>query len=345
MVAIFGVTIPALKQNVMEREKKIGRELTEVASEILRYYGQKEKDGIMSKYAAQQEAVAIIRSLRYGAENKDYFWINDMTPRMVMHPYRPDLDGQDLTDYADPQGTRLFVDMVKTVKAHGSGYVPYMWQWKDDPKRVTPKLSYVKLYKPWGWIIGSGVYLEDLDRLVSHITRRLSYVSLGILVVVFLLSAYIVRQNIKALLEQRQAEAELREQRNRAQTYLDTAQVMLLALNHDGEVDLINASGLRMLGYRERDLKGHNWFDICLPDNIRARAKELFDRILAGDENLPEDIEFPVATKSGDLRTIKWRNAPLFRRRRQDDRDDRFGRGCDRSADGGGGLEGGHQEA
>jgi PAS domain S-box-containing protein len=312
VVAIFGVTIPALKQNVMEREKRTGRELTEVATDILRYYGRKGKDGIMSKYAAQQEAVALIQSLRYGAEDKDYFWINDQTPRMVMHPYRPDLDGQDLTDYADPQGTRLFVEMVKTVKANGSGFVPYMWQWKDDPDRVTPKLSFVKLYEPWGWIVGTGIYLEDLERLVGHITRRLTYISLVILVLVIILSTYIVRQNIKALIEQRQAEAALLEQRNRAQTYLDTAQVMLLALDHDGAVDLINASGLKLLGYTESDLKGRNWFDVCLPEDIRPRAKEMFDRSLEGDENLPKDIEFPVLTKSGDQRTIKWRNAPLF---------------------------------
>ena len=312
VVAIFVFALPTVKQNVLEREKKTGRELTEVATDILKYYDRKEKDGIMSKAEAQQEAVALIRSLRYGAEGKDYFWINDETPRMIMHPYRPDLDGQDLNNYADPQGTHLFVNMVETVKEQGSGFVPYMWQWKDDPNRVTPKLSYVKLYDQWGWIVGTGIYLEDLNRLVSHVTRRLSYTSLGILVLVIILSAYIVRQNFKALLEQRQAEAALLEQRNRAQTYLDTAQVVLLALNRHGEVDLINASGLNLLGYSESDLKGRNWFDVCVVGDLRPKAKEMFEQLVAGNENVPEDVEFPVITKSGDLKTIKWRNAPLY---------------------------------
>ncbi len=110
--------------------------------------------------ARQQRALQILRGLRYGPEHKDYFWINDTTPRMIMHPYKPEMDGQDLSDYADPNGKKLFVEGAKLCQARGAGFVVYYWP-KPGSDKPSPKISYMKLYQPWGWIIGSGVYLDE----------------------------------------------------------------------------------------------------------------------------------------------------------------------------------------
>ena len=87
----------------------------------------------MSPADARRRAVEELRRLRYGPESKDYFWINDMHPYLIMHPYRPDLEGKDISGFSDPNGKKLFVEFVKTVKNGGAGYVDYQWQWKDDP--------------------------------------------------------------------------------------------------------------------------------------------------------------------------------------------------------------------
>ena len=78
-----------------------------------------------------------------------------------------DLEGQDISNYTDPNGKRLFVEFVRVVKAHGAGYVDYEWQWKDDPNRIVPKISYVKGFEPWGWIVGTGAYVSDIDAELS----------------------------------------------------------------------------------------------------------------------------------------------------------------------------------
>ncbi len=104
-------------------------------------------------------AMDIVRDLRYGPDGKDYFWINDMVPRMIMHPYKPDLDGTDLSDYQDPNGKRLFVEFVRVCEARGEGFVDYYWP-KYGAETPQPKLSFVKHFPPWDWIIGSGIYLE-----------------------------------------------------------------------------------------------------------------------------------------------------------------------------------------
>ncbi|MEI8064601.1 MAG: cache domain-containing protein, partial [Verrucomicrobiota bacterium] len=165
---IFAVVIPTMRRNIIERKKEMIRELTQTAWSELAGLHEQEKAGTLSRIAAQQTASARIQRLRYGDDGKDYFWITDMQPRMVMHPYRPELNGQDLAGYADPAGKKLFVESVALVGAEGDGYVDYLWQWKDDERRVVPKLSYVKGFAPWGWIIGTGIYLEDVRIEVAN---------------------------------------------------------------------------------------------------------------------------------------------------------------------------------
>ena len=118
-----------------------------------------EKENGLSLEEKKQKAAGLIKVLRYGPENKDYFWINDMHPNMVMHPYKPKLDGKDLSGFKDPNGKKLFVEFVNVCRQDGKGFVDYYWP-KYGADKPQPKLSYVKLFKPWNWIIGTGVYME-----------------------------------------------------------------------------------------------------------------------------------------------------------------------------------------
>ena len=87
---------------------------------------------------------------------------------MIMHPYKPEMNGKDLTDYKDPNGKHLFVEFVKVCQEKGEGMVDYMWPKQDGAKPV-PKVSYVKLFKPWGWIVGSGIYIDDMEKEMTHL--------------------------------------------------------------------------------------------------------------------------------------------------------------------------------
>ncbi|MDY6909243.1 MAG: cache domain-containing protein [Thermodesulfobacteriota bacterium] len=97
----------------------------EVGYSILADYEARVQGGQITLEEAQKAAVERIKTLRY--EEKEYFWINDLGPRMIMHPYTPELDGRDLSDYKDPQGKHLFVEFVETCKAQGAGFVDYLW--------------------------------------------------------------------------------------------------------------------------------------------------------------------------------------------------------------------------
>lgn len=215
VTVVFGLLLPGYHTALLERKKEMIRELTTTAWNILHYYNAKADRNELTLTEAQATAAEEIRKLRYGTENKDYFWINDMRPVLVMHPYRPDLEGHDVSSYADPSGKRLFVAFVDKVRQEDAGFVPYLWQWKDDPSRIVPKLSYVRGFPPWDWIVGTGIYLDDVEQEIALVTRRLVMASLAILLCIAALSAHSIRQGIRVSRQRREAVELLRQHRDR----------------------------------------------------------------------------------------------------------------------------------
>ncbi|MBE9608237.1 methyl-accepting chemotaxis protein [Chitinilyticum piscinae] len=165
-LALIGVSIVALVGSLMlrsqmqtDREDKL-RNLVEIAVQLAAQAHARELAGQLSREAAQAEVKAAIKALRYNGS--EYFWINDMQPRMVMHAAKPELDGKDLSSIKDPDGKLLFMEMVATVTQQSKGFVSYQWP-KPGSDKPQPKLSYVQGFAAWGWIIGTGVYVEDIQ--------------------------------------------------------------------------------------------------------------------------------------------------------------------------------------
>jgi len=111
--------------------------------------------------------------------------------------------------------------------------------------------------------------------------------------------------------DRKRAEESLRRERDRSQTYLDIAGVMLVALNDKGEITLVNRRGCQVLGYEEDALIGRNWFDTCLPTRVREEVRSVYQRLMAGDMEPSESSENPVLTSSGEERNIAWHNTGL----------------------------------
>ncbi|RYF05241.1 MAG: HAMP domain-containing protein [Oxalobacteraceae bacterium] len=149
------------ERHLIEDERgRTVRQAVEVASGVVTRYQQLAASGAMPEAQAKREALDALRGLRY--DGQEYFWVNDMQPRMLMHPISPKLQGQELSAKADPNGLHLFVAMVDLVRAQGGGFLSYMWP-KPGKEAPVPKLSYVKGVPAWGWVLGSGVYMDALD--------------------------------------------------------------------------------------------------------------------------------------------------------------------------------------
>jgi methyl-accepting chemotaxis protein len=133
------------------------------------------RSGRAATEAAQAKALAAIRGMRYGGN--EYLWINDMGPRMVMHPIKPELDGKDLSGMTDPNGLHLFVAFADTVRQSSAGTVHYLWPRPGESKPVE-KMSFVQGFQPWGWVIGTGVYIDDLALARQRLAIGLGIVTL-----------------------------------------------------------------------------------------------------------------------------------------------------------------------
>ena len=151
------------------------RHVTESATSIVAGFEARERAGEMTRAEAQTAAATTLRTLRYGSN--DYVWINDMTPRVVMHPMLPKLEGQDVGGLADPAGKHMFAAFTDVVRAQGAGVVPYLWPRPGDSAPV-PKMSYVRGFAPWGWVIGTGVYVDDLIAAQRRVALVLAFATL-----------------------------------------------------------------------------------------------------------------------------------------------------------------------
>ena len=168
MLGLVGWLLQANYQQGMQGHMDATRQHVEIGHGILAWAHAQEVAGKMTREQAQQLALQSIAGLRY--DTQEYFWINDLQPRMVMHPIRPELDGQDLSQMKDPNGLALFVAFADTVRQKGKGFVNYQWP-KPGSTVAVDKVSYVQGFEPWGWVIGSGVYSDDVRELFFYQLR------------------------------------------------------------------------------------------------------------------------------------------------------------------------------
>lgn len=199
MLLTLGVLmLKQIHDDLYQAKAQKTQHVVQTASGILAYYHDLETTGTLTREAAQKQALSVVRGLRY--DQNDYFWINDLTPVMVMHPTNPKLEGQNLSAIKDPDGFALFNEMVVIAKAKGAGMVDYRW---PKPGASTPvqKTSYVKLFEPWGWVIGSGVYIDDMQAEFYAQVWQTVFVGLAIAVLMALLVILIARSIVRPLQE------------------------------------------------------------------------------------------------------------------------------------------------
>ena len=181
----------------LKQQKQIElKHLAELALSLVKEEHAAAQKGEVAEADARKRALLRLGALRYG--NNDYFWVNDMHPRMVMHPIKPEMNGNDLSTYKDPAGKSLFVDFVNVVAKEGAGFVPYQWP-KPGFDKPQPKLSYVVGFAPWGWVIGTGVYIDDLDAQTWASTQRALLAGAAVLLVSLIVSMFVARSITRPL--------------------------------------------------------------------------------------------------------------------------------------------------
>ena len=170
------------RQTLLDGRALKTQHLVESAMGVIEHFYQRQQSGELTQQQAQQQAAATLQSLRYGSN--DYFWVHSNDLQMIMHPFSTQLVGNSVADVKDPNGKYLFREMVDVVKGQSAGFVDYMWP-KPGVTDPVPKISYVAGFAPWGWILGSGIYLDDVaEAFWADMLPKLSLAALGLLLLV-----------------------------------------------------------------------------------------------------------------------------------------------------------------
>ncbi len=300
VTAIIYVILPLVEDSMVNQKQQMLKELTSTAVSVVDRYIKLEQSGKLSREEAQSKAAMDIKSMRYGAENKDYFFITDMHPRMIMHPYRHDLTNKDLTHYYENDDSRfpIFVELVNLVNSSHEGYLEYLWQWKDDATVTAPKMTYVEGVEEWQWVVGTGVYLQDvqqeIDKLESTLYRVFVLITLGLALILF----YVIAQSKVIERRKKRAEHALNEAKNRYKALVESSNEGYI-LEADGKIIFSNSRLHQLLGYTDTELKSQTiWQELF---SSAAHNKNVIEHLLQlfSHQTEPAEFEAQIVTKSG----------------------------------------------
>ena len=196
----FLYIIPSIRSDLQDQKMQQTKTMVEVGSSVIKHYYALEQSGEMNEAQAKTAALEAIKAIRYGDQGKDYFWISDQNATIIMHPIKPALDGTDGSAIKDKNGNAIFVEFAKVTKENGSGFVNYYWQYYSDTNRVEPKTSYVSLFEPWGWIVGTGIYTNDVNTIINQKIMRISIIIVLVIVISLIAVLFFINRIIRDLL-------------------------------------------------------------------------------------------------------------------------------------------------
>lgn len=197
MLIILMLFLNAITNSLYHEREIQTQKLVQTGNSIIKHFHNLQLNGELTQSQAQNKAINTLKSVVYGKSG--YFWINDTNGIMLMHPYNPEYIGKSMLDFTDKNGKKFFVDFVKVAKS-GGGTVEYYWQ-KPGFKDAKRKLSNVTLFKPWGWILGTGIYLDDIEEEIKLISYRALWIIVIVFILISLISMYVSKHFLNEMCE------------------------------------------------------------------------------------------------------------------------------------------------
>ncbi len=295
VMLIFGKLLPDVGEYFLENRKEYLKEVMDATwSHIDEVYARYQA-GELTEEEAQEHILHYLENIRYGDEGKEYFWVTNTSNYMVMHPYLKRLVGKNQDGFQDADGKYLFRDVTKLVNTEREGFIYYKWWWKDDTTRTAHKFSYVRLFEPWGWAVGTGAYIDDIEADLANLRQNLMIIGLIIIGILAIFQGYLVYQWWKTETERRDTQESLKLQKEYYQTLFETSGDSMLLLNSDGIFTDCNRATIDIYGLdNKEDMIGRHVMDFSPPMQ---------------DENAPSKIEIPIrlewAKREGTAR-FEW---------------------------------------
>lgn len=248
---IFGFILPKFEDALIQEKRVLIKEMVGSVCDLLEHYHQRAVSGELTVQEAQKRVLERIRAMHYGSENQGYFWVHDLEPKMIMHPYRRDLEGRNIAELKDSANVYLILEMNRIVQSSLSrdGYVGYLWQWMDEEDTEVPKFSYVRLFEPWGWVVGTGVYLKDIQAEVKTVTGDFRHSLYMAFTIIALFCGYLIIQGLRRETQRRRSQQNLHASFERFKTVMDAVKTHIIVIDIDSyEILFMNESAKTAFG-------------------------------------------------------------------------------------------------
>ncbi len=267
VLSVIFIVLPEIRSLLMEKKKETVKYQVDTIHSLLNEYYMSTQNGEFSSEDARSRVIRRISHIRYGKERQDYFWINDLHCVIIMHPYRRDLVGKDLSGFTDITGDRFFLRMVDLVKKDGEGFLEYYWQFQDRDTEIKKKISYVKLFKPWGWIIGMGMYFDDIENDISQTVATLVRSGLLLFMIVFSITAYLIWRSVNTEIERERIDGKLKSSEKRIRAILENANEIIYTVDHNRNVLLVSPAWGKILGHDPGRIVGRPITEFIHPED------------------------------------------------------------------------------
>ena len=196
MIVLLYVVFDIFGRIYLEEKRNDSLQLTNTAISIVHSFHELHRRGELSAEQARQFTLDTLRNTRYS--DSGYFWINDLQGNIIMHPLMPELEGQNLVDFKDIHGIKPF-DQFITEAINGGGWVEYWWPKPEQPETPTHKVSYVSLYEPWQWVIGTGVYLDEESATKNRMVLSSTHILLALVSILIGFSLFSARHSARGI--------------------------------------------------------------------------------------------------------------------------------------------------
>ena len=198
MIGMFVYLLPVTKEKITDDKKEAVVSAVQMAYGLIAEYNQRAANGEFTVEEAKKRARARINTFRFGRDEDNYVWVND-SERMIAHN-RKEFEGKNLNFFKDANGKYFLREAVRIAAEKGEGFVEYYFP-KPIDANPSPKISYIRLYKPWGWYIGSGIYTDDVMgtawKLLAGIFGILIFISVVVTITTFIIGGGFISRPVK----------------------------------------------------------------------------------------------------------------------------------------------------
>ncbi|NVO12222.1 MAG: PAS domain S-box protein [Bacteroidales bacterium] len=300
LLSFFGYffSIYYIKNIIIEERKNQAKEMVNnVYSLIEKYYDLTKQDSLSEKQA-KETIILTIKNLRYGSDSKDYFWLIDDSGQIISHPFFND---STVFANANPQYRKTLSNIALKAKSDDEGFYEYNWQWKDNATRIEKKISYVKNFKPWKWVVGTGFYIKEANSEIKERTKHVVFIMFFIILLTTILFIVIYKRSLRNLKQIISDENELllSEKRFKGMAHHINSGLIMI---ENKKIVFFNKKICEIFGLSEDEINSFSIYDFLMPEE-KERFRMLTENSITNNNPIKE-INLWIKSKDGKKKFI-----------------------------------------